>query len=71
MEEVVMLVLSRKAGEEIYIGEQIKLCILSTHGKHIRVGIEAPDKVRILRGELSRRSLRATGARRFVMCVPC
>lgn len=47
-----MLVLSRKSGEAIYVDGKIKVCVLSVRGKQVRVGIEAPADVRILRGEL-------------------
>ena len=48
-----MLVLSRKENQAIYIGDNIKVTVLRVQGKTIRVGIEAPENVRILRGELT------------------
>ena len=48
-----MLVLSRKQNEEILIGDAIKLTILKVRGNTVRIGIEAPRDVRIMRGELS------------------
>ena len=48
-----MLVLSRKKNEEICIGDNIKVTVLKVQGKTIRIGIEAPENVRILRGELT------------------
>lgn len=48
-----MLVLTRKPGEKLYIGEGIIVTVLSAPGGRIRIGIEAPDHVPILRGELS------------------
>lgn len=47
-----MLVLSRKANETIKIGDDIELRILEVKGDTIRIGIEAPKTVDILRGEL-------------------
>lgn len=47
-----MLVLSRKAGQKIHIGQDITISILDVTGKFVRVGIEAPDVVCILRGEV-------------------
>lgn len=47
-----MLVLSRKAQEQIHIGDNIRISILKIHGNTVRVGIEAPREVRVLRGEL-------------------
>ena len=47
-----MLVLSRKAGEKIKIGRDIVVNILKIEGGTIRIGIEAPKKVTILRMEV-------------------
>lgn len=50
--ECAMLVLTRKATEKIQIGENIVLTILRVKGQAVRVGIEAPRDVRVLRTEL-------------------
>jgi carbon storage regulator len=47
-----MLVLSRKVGERIRIAEDIVVVITAIKGDRIKIGIEAPESVRILRGEL-------------------
>ena len=47
-----MLVLSRKVGQEIVIDGNIKVRVLKVKGNTIRVGIEAPPEVHIVRGEL-------------------
>lgn len=47
-----MLVLSRKAGDFIQIAENIEVRILEIKGDTVRIGIEAPKSVDILRGEL-------------------
>ncbi|MDV6376990.1 carbon storage regulator CsrA [Sporosarcina sp. GW1-11] len=47
-----MLVLSRKAGETIKIADNIEVKILEVKGDTIRIGIEAPKSVDIVRGEL-------------------
>ena len=47
-----MLVLSRSPGEQIRIGDDITITIVETVGRRIKIGIAAPDHVRILRGEL-------------------
>jgi carbon storage regulator len=52
-EESAMLVLSRKPGEKVKIGEDITLTVLAVVGGRIRLGIEAPDDVRVLRRELA------------------
>jgi carbon storage regulator len=48
-----MLVLTRKLQEKIRIGDHITITILKTKGKAVRVGIEAPAEVPVIRGELS------------------
>ena len=47
-----MLVLSRKKGERIHFGESIVLTVLALKGGQVRLGIEAPDDVVILREEI-------------------
>jgi len=47
-----MLVLSRKAGETIYIGEDIEIVISEVKGEQVKIGIRAPRNVDIIRGEL-------------------
>lgn len=46
-----MLVLSRKPGEKVIIGDGITLTVVEVMGNRVRVGIEAPEQVRILRAE--------------------
>jgi len=48
-----MLVLSRKIQEAITIGSDIKIRIISIRGNTVRLGIEAPQEVSILRSELA------------------
>ena len=47
-----MLVLSRKPGESIVIDEKITITVLEVHSNQIRIGIEAPKEIPILRTEL-------------------
>ncbi|HET58360.1 MAG TPA: carbon storage regulator [Deltaproteobacteria bacterium] len=49
-----MLVLTRKAGEAIRIGESVSLVILEVKGNQVRVGIEAPDETVVYREEIFR-----------------
>ena len=48
-----MLVLTRKAGETINIDGDIVIQIVQVQGRQVRVGIEAPKKIKVQRGELS------------------
>jgi carbon storage regulator len=48
-----MLVLSRKIGEKLVIGDNITVVVSRVAGNRVTLGIEAPSDVRIVRGELS------------------
>jgi carbon storage regulator len=48
-----MLVLSRKEGEKLVIGDNITLVVSKISGNRVTLGIEAPVDVKIFRGELS------------------
>ena len=50
-----MLVLSRKAEESMYIGDDIKITVLDIRGGQVRIGITAPQEVRIHREEVYQR----------------
>lgn len=47
-----MLVLSRKIDEAIHINGNIKIKVVNIGGGRVRLGIEAPADVRIIRGEI-------------------
>jgi len=47
-----MLVLTRKQNEKIQIGDNITITVVRMKGKAVRLGIEAPRNVNVLRGEL-------------------
>lgn len=47
-----MLFLSRKKGQEVVIGSDIRLTVLAIHGKQVRLGITAPGNIPIHRSEL-------------------
>lgn len=49
-----MLVLSRKFGERIHIGDGITISIVAIHGNRVQLGIDAPPEVRIVRDEVAR-----------------
>ena len=48
-----MLVLSRKPGEKVVIGNGITLTVVEVRGDRVRLAVDAPDPVRILRAELA------------------
>lgn len=47
-----MLVLSRKEGERVSIGDNVTLVISKISGNRVTIGIEAPRNVKVVRGEL-------------------
>lgn len=47
-----MLVLSRREGEKIIIGDSIVITVARVGADKVRIGIDAPENVLILRGEL-------------------
>lgn len=51
-----MLVLTRRIGERIYIGRGIVVTIKEINGNQVRVGIDAPPNVNIVRSELLERA---------------
>ena len=48
-----MLVLSRKVDETIHIGDSVQVKILAISGNRVRIGIDAPGDVQVIRGELN------------------
>lgn len=47
-----MLILTRQAGEAITIGDGVRIVVLGVDRRGVRIGIEAPSAVRILRAEI-------------------
>lgn len=58
-----MLVLSRKEGEKLVIGDNITLVVSKISGNRVTLGIEAPVDVKIFRGELAESTAASGGAR--------
>jgi carbon storage regulator len=61
-----MLILTRKLGESIAIGDDIKITFLEVKGKQLRIGIEAPKHVPVHRNEvyqaIQEQNLQAAGS---------
>jgi carbon storage regulator len=47
-----MLILSRKAGDSLMIDGGVRIVVLGVEGSSVRLGIDAPTDVRVLRGEI-------------------
>ncbi len=52
-----MLVLSRKQNERIRVGDSVVVTVVRVNGDKVRIGIEAPPHVRVLRDELEEEAL--------------
>ena len=50
-----MLVLTRKVGESILVGDNIKIVVLEVRRRQVRLGIESPPDIVVLREEIARR----------------
>jgi carbon storage regulator len=48
-----MLVLNRKDGEKIIIGENITITVVKAKNGQVKIGVEAPSNVKVLREELN------------------
>jgi carbon storage regulator len=53
--EGTMLLLTRKLGENIRIGDDVKITIVEVKGNHVKLGIEAPPSVKVHREEIYER----------------
>ncbi|MBC18017.1 Carbon storage regulator homolog [Pseudodesulfovibrio profundus] len=47
-----MLILTRRPGESLYLGDNIKLKILSVQGKQIKIGLDVPEDMTVYREEV-------------------
>lgn len=50
-----MLVLSRKVGERILIGDSIEVTVVRVAGGAIRLGVSAPPEIKVIRAELEKK----------------
>jgi carbon storage regulator len=48
-----MLILTRRSGESIQIGDEIEISVIEVRGNQVRLGINAPSDVLVLRAELA------------------
>ena len=57
-----MLLLTRRVGERVKIGEEVTVTVLGVKGGQIRIGIDAPRYVKVNREEVFQRMLNQDGA---------
>jgi len=50
-----MLILSRRIGESVMIGDEVTVTVLNVHGNQVRIGVSAPRNVAVHREEISER----------------
>ena len=51
-----MLVLSRKQEQSVMIGQNVKITVLEIKGSHVRLGITAPNSIKVVREEINNKS---------------
>jgi carbon storage regulator len=61
-----MLVLTRRIGEKITIGDNVTVSVLGVKGHQVRIGIEAPYDVKVNREEIHQRILKEQNALRVI-----
>ena len=59
-----MLILTRKVGEKLVIGEDVTVTVLGVKGNQIRIGIDAPLEIPVHREEIYQRILKERAADR-------
>ncbi|MGI9284326.1 MAG: carbon storage regulator CsrA [Pseudomonadales bacterium] len=47
-----MLILTRRVGEKLIIGDDVSVTVLATQGKQVRIGVSAPKSVSVHREEI-------------------
>lgn len=50
-----MLILTRRPGESLYLGDNIKITVLGMQGKQVKLGIEVPSDTTVYREEVYKR----------------
>lgn len=51
-ERILMLILTRKVGERLQIGDNISVTVLSVRGNQVKIGVDAPKDVAVYREEI-------------------
>jgi carbon storage regulator len=59
-----MLILTRRAGETLRIGDDVEVTVMAVNGSQVRIGIKAPRNVAVDREEIAERKQRERDPRR-------
>jgi carbon storage regulator len=67
-----MLILTRRAGESLRIGDDVEVTVMAVNGAQVRIGIRAPINVTVDREEVAerKRKERENPVRSFNRCLP-
>ena len=57
-----MLILTRRVGETLHIGDDISITVVEVNGNQVRIGIAAPKNVPVIRDDAKKRQPSATPA---------
>ena len=66
-----MLILTRRAGEALRIGDDIEVTVMAVNGSQVRIGINAPRDVAVDREEIAERKRRDREGPRFGAGASC
>ncbi len=50
-----MLILTRRPGESLYVGENIRITVLGLQGKQVKIGLDVPNDMTVYREEVYKR----------------
>ena len=50
-----MLILTRRAGQSLYVGDNIRITVLGIQGKQVKIGLELPETMTVYRDEVYQR----------------
>ena len=56
-----MLILTRRSGEAVIVGDNVRIAVLDIRGNQVRLGVEAPREVTVHREEVYRRIVEEQG----------
>ena len=59
-----MLILTRRPGQAIYIGENIRITVIDFNEEYVKFGIEAPDDIPVFREELIKKGMEEDATRK-------